>query len=80
MIDLIDKETGKFLGRISDEDMTFLVGHLEEESEKDEDYYFDTDTLEFLKEDGLPAHLDKILTDALGTVGSVEIIFRKVQE
>lgn len=77
MIDMIDKETGRNLGQISDEDLTFLVGHLEEESEADEDYYFDVDTLEFLKEDGLPAHLERILTAALGSQGSIEIIFKK---
>ena len=77
MVDLIEKESGKLLGQISDEELTFLVGHLEEESETDEDYYFDIDTLEFLKEDGLPAHLEKVLTDALGSAGSIEIIFKK---
>jgi hypothetical protein len=77
MVDLIEKESGKLLGQISDEELAFLVGHLEEESETDEDYYFDIDTLEFLKEDGLPEHLEKVLTDALGSAGSIEIIFKK---
>ena len=77
MIDLIDKETGKVLGQISEEELAFLVGHLEEEGEADEDYYFDVDTLEFLKEDGLPERLEKVLTEALGTQGSIEIIFKK---
>lgn len=77
MIDMIDKETGKNLGQISEEELSFLVGRLEEESEADEDYYFDVDTLEFLKEDGLPAHLEQVLTQALGSQESIEIIFKK---
>lgn len=77
MIELFDKESSKFLGQISDEEMKFLADKLEEESEGDEDYYFDGDVLEYLKEGGLSPRLEQILIEALGTRPGIEIIFKK---
>lgn len=77
MIELFDKESNKFLGEISDEEMKFLADKLEEETEGDEDYYFDVDVLEYLKEGGLSPRLEQVLIEALGTQPGIEIIFKK---
>ena len=45
MVELRDKETGRILGSISDEQLQFLIDQLEEESETDTDYYIDAATL-----------------------------------
>ncbi|PWT88032.1 MAG: galactosyldiacylglycerol synthase [Acidobacteria bacterium] len=77
MILLIDKESQKQLGEISDADFQFLVDMLEEEDLHDVDYYLDRETLEYLKENGMSAPLTSALESALGARDDIEIIFRK---
>ena len=73
MIQLRDKETGALLGDITEEQLQFLIDHLEEESEEDNDYYLDQATLNMLKEKGLDASILKLLQDALGDRKDLEI-------
>ena len=73
MIQLRDKETGALLGDITEEQLQFLIDHLEEESEEDTDYYLDRATLNMLKEKGLDASLLKLLEDAFGDRKDLEI-------
>ena len=63
---LRDKESGQFLGKISEEELQFLLDQLEEESEEDTDYYIDADTIDFLEEEGAPPSLLSLLRSALG--------------
>jgi hypothetical protein len=77
MFEMHEKESGRLIGEISDGEMNFLIEKLEEESESDEDYYFDRDTLEFLKEQGMPSSLEQQLSGALGANESIEIIFQE---
>jgi len=77
MVELVDKETQKHIGEVSDEDFQFLVDHLEEESETDEDYYIDRETLDYLKESGMPTALTTLLEATLGSRADMEIVFRK---
>ncbi len=48
MIKLKDKETGEMLGSISDDELQFLIDHLEEEFDEDTDYYLNRVTVEML--------------------------------
>ena len=73
MIQLRDKETGALLGDITEEQLQFLIDHLEEESEEDNDYYLAQATLNMLKEKGLDASILKLLQDALGDRKDLEI-------
>ena len=73
MVQLRDKATGAALGSVSDDDLQFLVDHLEEEFSEDTDYYLDTDTLEMLREAGASPALLAVLESALGDAGEVEI-------
>ena len=52
MIELRDKDNGTVLGSISEDDLQFLIDHLEEESDDDVDYYINRSTLEIFKEKG----------------------------
>jgi len=52
MIQLHEKETGVFLGRITDAQLQFLIDQLEEESTDDTDYYIDHATLDLFEEVG----------------------------
>jgi len=73
MIKLKNKETGEMLGSISDEELQFLIDHLEEEFDEDTDYYLNRVTVEMLGEEGAPRPLMDILEHALGGRDDVEI-------
>jgi len=77
MVELYDKSKDVYLGEISDEELQFLMDYLEEEGSTDKDYYIDRATLEFLKEHGISAHLAKLIEDAMGDRGEVEILYRE---
>ena len=73
MIQLRDKDTNQVLGTIDDDDLRFLVDELEEESPTDQDYYFDSDTIDMLEDDGAPATLVALLRQVLGSKDGMEI-------
>lgn len=73
MIELRDKDSNQLLGTIGDDDLRFLVDELEEESPTDRDYYFDTDTVDMLEQDGAPASLVSLLRQVLGSKDGMEI-------
>ena len=77
MIRLIDKSTGKFLGRITEEDLQFLMDNLEEEDFSDADYYINRQTLDLLKEKGMDDDLASLLEGAMGEDDEVEIGYEK---
>lgn len=73
MITLRDKETGRVLGAITEEQMQFLIDELEEETGADADYYIDRDTLEYFGETGMDPELLDLLTKGLGDREDMEI-------
>ena len=77
MIEIRDKETGKPLGTISEEQLQFLIDNLEEEYAEDMDYYINTATLDMFEERGIDSGLLKLLRDALGTQDDMEIMWSK---
>jgi hypothetical protein len=77
MIRLIDKSTGKLLGRITEEDLQFLMDNLEEEDLSDTDYYVNRATLDMLKEKGMDDDLAALLEGAMGEGDEIEIGYEK---
>jgi hypothetical protein len=77
MIRLIDKSTGKLLGRISEADLQFLMDNLEEEDFSDADYYINRQTLDMLKEKGMDDDLAALLEGAMGEGDEIEIGYEK---
>ena len=73
MIQLREKGTGRDLGPITESDLQFLIDQLVEESSDDQDYYLTRDTLAFLRENGGPEPLMKLLEVALGMSDDIEI-------
>ena len=73
LIQLRDKTTNALLGTIDDDDLKFLVDELEEESPTDQDYYFDSATIDMLEDDGAPATLVALLRQVLGSQDGMEI-------
>jgi hypothetical protein len=75
MIHLHEKETGVFVGTITDAQLQFLIDQLEEESADDTDYYIDHATLDLFEEVGAEADLLALLRQALGTRDGIEIVW-----
>lgn len=77
MISLRDKETGSLLGRISEDELQFLIDNLEEEWDGDTDYYLNRTTIDMLKDCGAARPLLELLERALGDREGVEIEWEK---
>ena len=73
MIQLRDKETGAFIGTITEAQLQFLIDQLEEESTEDRDYYINQATLDLFEQRGADADLLALLRQALGTREDMEI-------
>ena len=75
MIQLHEKETGVFVGTITEAQLQFLIDQLEEESADDTDYYIDHATLDLFEAVGAEAELLALLRQALGTREGIEIVW-----
>lgn len=74
MIDLINTETNVNVGSITDAELQLLTDHLEKESDRDTDYYFDKNTIDLLAEGGQATdHLLALLRAAIGAEEGVEL-------
>jgi len=78
MIEVFDRETGSKIGRISEEQLDFLIANLEEESTRDQDYYIDGATIETLVGKGMDGELTDLLKKALGKRAGMEILWEDV--
>lgn len=73
MIKLYDNATNALIGTITEAQLRFLLAELEEEDSEDQDYYIDTNTLDWLEsEHGDPALL-ALLRQALGDRDGMEL-------
>ncbi|MEW6301574.1 MAG: galactosyldiacylglycerol synthase [Thermodesulfobacteriota bacterium] len=77
MVLLYDKDTGALVGGITEEQLQFLIDHLEEESAADTDYYINQATLDVFEQEGAEPGLVNLLRQALGDKEGVEIQWRK---
>ena len=73
VVRLVDKETGREVGSITDEQLELLQAELEEESPEDQDYWFDVASLDILEEAGIDPSLIAILRAALGDRDEMEL-------
>jgi hypothetical protein len=78
MIDLYDTATNARIGTITEAELQYLEGSLEQESVEDQDYYFDAATIDLLAQDGRATdHLLELLRKALGSADGVELRWRQ---
>jgi len=77
MIKLTDKETGAPVGEITEEQLQFLIDQLVEETETDQDYYFNRDQLTVFEEQGADVELVNLLKSAMGDRPDMEIVWSK---
>lgn len=79
MINLRNKETGANIGSISEEQLQFLIDHLEEEYAEDRDYFIQREVLDTLESAGADTDLIALLARAMGDSESVEIAWSAEQ-
>jgi hypothetical protein len=73
MIELRDKDSGAFLGAITEAQLQFLIDQLEEEDSQDTDYYINQATIDMFEQGGADPQLLNILRKALGKRDDMEI-------
>jgi hypothetical protein len=66
MIKLYDEATNSLIGEISEEQLAFMIGQLEEESTEDTNYYINQATVDMFEQNGADAQLLALLRQALG--------------
>lgn len=73
MIQLHDKDTGAWIGTITEDNLQFLIDQLEEESGEDQDYYINETTLDIFEQGGADKALVSLLRGALNGRTEMEI-------
>lgn len=73
MIKIHDVATGTPLGTLTEAQFEFLIDQLEEESDEDQDYYINHDTLDLFEGAGADAALIALLRTALGDREEMDI-------
>lgn len=61
---------------ISDEQLQFLIDHLEEESYDDQDYYLNQATIDMLAKQGADPSLITLLREALGDREGIDVVWQ----
>jgi len=77
MIQLHDKDTGTWIGTITEDNLQYLIDQLEEESREDKDYYINETTLDIFEERGADKTLITFLRGALNGRTGMEIRWSK---
>ena len=77
MITLRNKETGAYIGEITEEQLKFMIDELEEDYSQDRDYWLEKSELDFFKERGADQELIRLLENAIGSNDGVEIVWEK---
>lgn len=72
-IDLYNNATQQKLGTITEADLTVLANGLEEDSERDHDYFIDLATIDVLADGRATDHLVRLLREAVGSGPGVEV-------
>jgi hypothetical protein len=77
MITLRNKETGAYIGEITEEQLQFMINELEEDYSQDRDYWLERSELDYFKENGAAPELIHLLENAIGNSDGIEIVWEK---
>jgi hypothetical protein len=77
MIEIRDKSTNMPIGEISEAQLQFLIDQLEEEDLEDRDYAITSLLLQTFEAEGADPELVALLTEALGTQETIEIVWTR---
>jgi len=76
-IRLYDKDSGKLLGDITEDQLRQLQSFLEEEDEEDSDYWINPEAIDYMEEEGLDPAVVKMLRDNCTSEDGMEIEWRE---
>ena len=76
-IRISEKASGRTLGEVSEQDLQVLVGHMEEESSKDRDYYIESMSIDNLERLGASSGFVALLRGAVGSSDGVDIVWSR---
>lgn len=74
---LFERESGRRLGELTEEQFSSLRSMLEEESSADQDYFVSPDVIDYLEENGADAALVQLLRQAVGEGEGIEVAWKK---
>jgi hypothetical protein len=77
MVKIFNKDSGEYIGDITETQLQFLINNLEEETDDDVDYYINIPTIDSFRELGAEAGLIDILLKGLGNKEDMEIRYEK---
>ncbi len=77
MINLKEKVTNRLLGQITENQLQYLIDHLEEEGAEDQDYAITPLLLEYFEGLGADPTLISLLRVALGEREEIEIVWNE---
>jgi len=76
-IRISEKASGRTLGEVSEQDLQVLVGHMEEESSKDRDYYIESMSIDNLERLGASDEFIALLRGAVGSSDGIDIVWSR---
>ena len=76
-IRIVEKPSGRTLGQISEADLAILIGHMEEESSKDQDYFVEHTAIDALEDEGASAEFIAMLRAAVGSSEGIDIAWAR---
>jgi hypothetical protein len=76
-IRISDKASGRALAAISEQDLAILVGHMEEESSTDQDYFVEHTAVDALEQQGASSEFVAALREAIGSSEGIDIAWSR---
>lgn len=76
-IRIAEKASGRSIGEVSEQDLAVLVGYMEEESSKDQDYFVEATAIDALESRGASAAFVAMLRGALGSSEGIDIVWSR---
>ena len=76
-IRISEKGTQRLIGEISEGDLDILIGHMEEESSKDQDYFVEATAIDALEHLGASAGSVDMLRRAVGSSEGIDIVWSR---
>jgi processive 1,2-diacylglycerol beta-glucosyltransferase len=73
MLKLVNAQTNTEIGEITQAQLDFMIGQLEEESARDTDYYINQETLDLFAQRGADPALVSLLRNALGSQPDMDV-------
>jgi hypothetical protein len=77
MITLKNKDTGQRIGKLSEDELQYLIDELVEEHDEDKDYWLNKTQIEIMKEKGEHLSMLEMLEKELGDNQDMEIVWER---